>query len=394
MRSTIGLACVALMLSTCTVGLYAADTKPKPSRRVKKATKEAPKLRKMSDSEKKAALREQAQKLKERWARSAAENAARAAEESARAAKEVLQLREEIVRLRQELAQVREAMQKREADDADARDVEEAKPEPKTKPKKVEPEKVAKAKVEPDARVEPAPKPEAKPKEDPEPEVKEKPKAEKKEEEVLSEDLQALVKQIDRTGDVKPPKKPVTWATVDLSELFNNDGISGDENRRDSDFDEYRQAYAAELLPEPGLVKPLGHMPDLPFIFPPKKEGAKNNVACAGQRIAVPQGRYAALYVMGSATFGEQKGEAKLECEKGEMTATLKLSDWCSASKFGEAQAYLMTSRHNWEGKEEKAVCSIWVQAIELPADRTLEAIVLPENPKIHIFAMTLAKVQ
>ena len=386
MRSIARVAWAAILTSACAAGLYAAETEAQPSkasRRVKRAEQAAPQLRKVADKDKKAALKEQAQKLQERWARSAAESAAKAAAESVRATQEIKQLREEITRLREELAQVREAMQKRGAAEAGK----EKEVAAATEPQK-EPEKAKVAKEEPERREEA----EAKPKEEPRKEAKEEPKAAK--EEVLPKELQVLVKSIKRTGDIKPPKEPVTWTTIDLAKTFNNDGISGDENRRDSDFDEYRQAYAAELLPEPGLVKPLGHVPDLPFIFPPKKEGAKNNIACDGQRIGVPAGRYAALYVMGSATFGEQKGDVELECEKGKTTATLKLSDWCAAGKFGEAQAYLMTQRHNWEGKEEKAVCSIWVQAVDLPADKVLKAIVLPKNPKMHIFAMTLAKVK
>jgi len=70
----------------------------------------------------------------------------------------------------------------------------------------------------------------------------------------------------------------------------------------------------------------------------------------------------------------------------------LKLSDWCGASKFDEAQAYGMALRHNWRGQEEAAVCSLWVQAVDVSSEQPLQAIVLPKRPKMHIFAMTLAK--
>jgi len=45
-------------------------------------------------------------------------------------------------------------------------------------------------------------------------------------------------------------------AAVDISELCNNDGITSEADRNDADFDEWKQSFAAEELPEAGTTSP------------------------------------------------------------------------------------------------------------------------------------------
>jgi len=184
----------------------------------------------------------------------------------------------------------------------------------------------------------------------------------------------------------------IECVTLDLTKHFNNDGISSDTNRRDSDFDEYRQSYAAELLPEPGPISAHRGIPGLKFVIPEKKDGAKNNVAADGQTIDVPPAEFNRLYVLGATTEGAQKGKLKLIYEKAEKDVELKLSDWCSPAQFGEMQAISMGHRHNWQFADEEAQCSMWIQTIDIDPSKPLRALVLPKNRKIHVFAMTLAR--
>lgn len=184
----------------------------------------------------------------------------------------------------------------------------------------------------------------------------------------------------------------IECVTLDLTKHFNNDGISSDANRRDSDFDEHRQSYAAELLPEPGLISALRGIPGLQFIIPEKKDGAKNNVAADGQKIDVLPAKFNKLYVLGATTDGAQRGELKLIYEKAENEVELRLSDWCAPAQFGEMQAISMSHRHNWQFADEKAQCSMWIQTIDIDPSKPLRALILPKNRKMHVFAMTLAR--
>ena len=360
MRKILWFACIAALTGLWFPVLRAAEEKKKDdlkgtSERLQKAAKSAPRLRGVADKDTRTLLREEAQKIQAQWAKMAAERAAKAAEESARTAQEIKELRKEILTLRRELAQLQAAPRKSEA-------------APRSRPAAV-----AKAELQPKVAVKATPVPAAAPK---------------------LKAVKALAKSPKKKGDAKASAQAVAWAPIDLSKHFNNDGITYRDNRRDSDFDQFRQSYVAELLPEPGVVKPLADTPDLPFIFPAKKDGAKNNLTAKGQRIPVPKARYNKLYVMGAAVFGEQMGDLTLVYEKRETTVTLKLSDWCAQSKFGEARAYSMTYRRNWKGEDEKADCSLWVQTIDVSPTDALTAIVLPQKPMMHLFAMTLAKVR
>lgn len=363
---------IGLLLATMALGCWAAVAQAeegpagaRPAKPLKKALKDAPRLRALPDKAKKDALRGQAQHLHAQWAKAAVESAERTAAATARMDEQIEALQKQATVLKEEVARLQQALRA-----ARAASPQRPEPEPKAKPKPA-----AQAPAKPEKLAKPTPTPKAQKPED----------AGKKERE-------ALAKSIKKEGDVKPPKGPTDWVAVAIDKHFNNDGISTAKNRRDSNFDEFRQAYVAELLPEPGSVHPLKHIPQLPFIFPAKKDGVKNNVAASGQRIEVPPARYSKLYVMGAGVFGGQMGDLTLVYAKGEKATPLKLSDWCGASKFGEAQAYAMGRRHNWRGQDEPAVCSLWVQAVAVSPEQPLQAIVLPKRPKMHIFAITLAK--
>ena len=369
MRRAFCLACVTGLTVLWPLVLEAAQA-PKgvdakdPAKRLEKARKSAPALSAVPDKAKKAALLDQAQKVQAQWAKQAAASAAKAAGESARAISEVSVLRKEIAQMRAELA-------KRDTADRAAKATVVV---TSTSSRVAQPAPEAKVTVQVKAKQATKALPTA-------PAAKAKAAA-------------AATRPAASKASVKPMKAAAKVVPVDLSKHFNNDGITYRDNRRDSDFDQFRQSYAAELLPEPGPVKPLPSKPDLVFVFPPKKDGAKNNVAAMGQRIPVPQGSYTKLYVLGAAVFGAQVGELKLVYGKNEHAVTLKLSDWCAASKFGEARVYSMTHRRNWKGEDEKAECSLWVQTIDVSPTEALTAIVLPNKPMMHVFAMTLAAVR
>jgi len=182
---------------------------------------------------------------------------------------------------------------------------------------------------------------------------------------------------------------------VDISELFNNDGITSEADRNDADFDEWKQSFAAEELPEAGKLQPKGVK--AVFLFPTKEPKKYNNIACQGQLI--PLGLKARqLHLLVTATDGNHQAQVGLEYADGNAQADLKVTDWCAKAAFGETAAVVCPSRiaigiggEQVRGKEAKET-HIWAVAVPLDAKRELKAIRLPANPKIHVFAITLAK--
>ena len=237
-----------------------------------------------------------------------------------------------------------------------------------TVPVKPTPKPAPKPKPSTKVVVKPAPKPKPTPK--PKPAPKPKPKA--------------ALKQI----------KPGLFA-VDLTKVFNCDGITDATDRNDSDFDQWKQSFDADLLPKAGLFAPKGIK--AAFIFPSKEPRKKNNVACAGQTIPLA-GKAKALHLLVTATDGNQEEKITINYADGSVQADLKVTDWCVPAAFGEKPAIVCTHRvavdPNGQGilAKEAKKCSIWAVTIPLNPKRELRSVKLPYNSLIHIFAMTLKR--
>ena len=74
---------------------------------------------------------------------------------------------------------------------------------------------------------------------------------------------------------------------VNLSEYFNNDGISYDDLKCDG----------AEELPDSNS---LINIDGIPFYFPDKKPGAKNNLTLREQVFIFPAYHYKSLFLIGA----------------------------------------------------------------------------------------------
>jgi len=185
------------------------------------------------------------------------------------------------------------------------------------------------------------------------------------------------------------------FVAADLTELFNSDGITSEADRSDSDFDQWKQSFAAEELPDAGKFTPKDVK--TPFLFPAKDAGKKNNVACKGQKIPIGL-KAKQLCLLATATDANHEEKLTLEYADGQAQADLKVTDWCQPAAFGEKTGAVCPSRvaigvggENAMGKEKKET-HIWAVYLPLAAERELKSITLPNNAKIHVFAITLAK--
>ncbi len=193
-----------------------------------------------------------------------------------------------------------------------------------------------------------------------------------------------------------PPKAPEPQLVhLDIGEQFNNDGISTQAVPRDGNFDLPERpsgsTYPAEHLPDGGKPFEPGSTPGVSFRFPPTADGKDNNIRCQGQRLDAPPGAFRTLWLLAAAETGDQQGTVHLVYPEGEQTALVRLTDWCREPRFGEREAVRCPERRTWQGEAEAQVCRIWAVPLPLRSE-PLRAIVLPENPRIHIFAVTLVR--
>jgi len=190
-----------------------------------------------------------------------------------------------------------------------------------------------------------------------------------------------------------PPAKPkvdittkkMTFKPLDISVFFNASAVSGEEG-----LDGWGNAYPADKLPSGEKVAFEGELPKgLVFTLPDYQQAEKNVLTADGQTIKVPADTYTAIFLLAAATNGTQQSRMKLIYDGSEASRMLRISDWCGKATFGEieAGAYPRVS-----GENEEAECKLYVQALILDPDKKLEAITLPVNKNIHIFAMTLAQ--
>jgi alpha-L-fucosidase 2 len=185
-----------------------------------------------------------------------------------------------------------------------------------------------------------------------------------------------------------PPAGPIV--TVDLAASFNNDGTSNEFSMRDGDFDGTGRTYPAAQLPQTGHLTADG----IEFLFFNGAEGTLNNVVAAGQMIALPQGKYHAIHLIGAADSGNVSIPATLTYADGStQVVPLQLTGWLADPNYGETVALRTNLVHTPTG-------ALNLQAAlfhqKLPADpaRDLVSLTLPQptGARPHIFSLALER--
>jgi hypothetical protein len=177
---------------------------------------------------------------------------------------------------------------------------------------------------------------------------------------------------------------------VDLRAYFDNRGITGREELSEGEFNIWFNSFPAEELPEPGKTATVGAVP---FLFPaPRAEDGKDNIRCSGQRIAVLPGHYDWLYLLAAA---ERRSEdiVHLHYADGSVDPEwLRVSDfWAETpAHFGELASLRCTCLHYPRHVMHKMGPVIWRTRVPVPRETELAAVHLPDNPAIHIFALSL----
>ena len=187
------------------------------------------------------------------------------------------------------------------------------------------------------------------------------------------------------------------YVVLDLRPYFNNDGISSDANRADGDFTGNGKTYPAEDLPPSNAPVEFD---GIVFHFPDKSDGLDNNILLEGQVIPIPKDIYDTLYVLGASIEKDDLEDTLyfVCADDSREEAFLGLSGWyaCHCLKYGEQIAikcsgYHVASQHVYMDRVEVDY-GMWIQTIPIRSRYPLSAIELPDNPGMHIFAMTLRR--
>ncbi|HEY2701184.1 MAG TPA: hypothetical protein VGJ45_37395 [Pseudonocardiaceae bacterium] len=175
-----------------------------------------------------------------------------------------------------------------------------------------------------------------------------------------------------------------------LTTYFNNTSRTDAHALDAGAFNIWRNTFPATELPEPGGTVVVG---GVPFAFPGWRADGADNVRCCGQLLDIdPPGHYDWIYLLVAA---ERRTEdpVLLHFAAGVVDQEwLRVSDfWPDASAhFGELRAYQCSVLHYPRHTQERMPPTIWRQRVPVARAAELRALRLPDNPAIHVFAMTL----
>jgi hypothetical protein len=199
---------------------------------------------------------------------------------------------------------------------------------------------------------------------------------------------------------------------VSLAALFDTDGISLDTNRADGDLDGEGHTLPAEALP-PYVLRPGSGSPSItntvypcglwtrpldkadkdhiPFRYPEKREGQKNSIHCAGQRIELPVGPRRAVHLLATSTAPDTTGTVTFVYRDGSTRErSLTMSSWTEGPRHDEHVAFTCLHRHQRDGDEPAVRAYLYHYTLKPDSGKPLAAIILPQSPAMKLFALTL----
>ncbi len=204
-----------------------------------------------------------------------------------------------------------------------------------------------------------------------------------------------------------PPARLSAPVCAHVALEYDLDAISSDANRSDGDMDGHGRALPAELVPD--VVESEG----IAFKTGSTEDGRKNALVCRGQTVKLPPGDYNRLYLLASA-LEDTQGDFELggkSVNLGVQSWSGVIGQWDSCMLGGELTddpaklqpafikrdtiGLLLTHRH-WAPRGRKGwnepyvFCYLFKYGLPLPKGAT--EIKLPDNPKIRVFAMTVAR--
>lgn len=191
---------------------------------------------------------------------------------------------------------------------------------------------------------------------------------------------------------------------------YNLEASTRDGERSAAGFDGKGHSIAAHLLPATIVSE------GITFKVVPGKLAQKNAVACNGQKLALPAGKYSRVYVLAAAKGGDQRGVFLV----GARPVALTVQDWSGfigqwdnrvwnageakgaarleGGIYGLKPAFIKRDTLAWVGRHRHTAAGAndiyaysYLFKYALPVTAGTKTITLPKNPNIRVFAVTAA---
>jgi hypothetical protein len=182
-----------------------------------------------------------------------------------------------------------------------------------------------------------------------------------------------------------PPIIPGT-TSVNLAGYYNRAGIYSDGQTFSGGLDGGGYSFSANRLGTALFWK------NLVFNFGPSN--ALDVIACAGQTINLPAGRFNTLQFIATAVQGSQTAQTFTVTYTDNSTATFtqNFSDWANQQAYsGETELLTMPYRNSSSGGRQTLNVSVDGYAFVLDQTKTVKNIILPNNGNVIVLSMMLA---
>ncbi|HEX5120917.1 MAG TPA: hypothetical protein VFW65_37515 [Pseudonocardiaceae bacterium] len=180
----------------------------------------------------------------------------------------------------------------------------------------------------------------------------------------------------------------LAYRIVDLTAHTNCVGIEPSPRPGRGAFNIWYNTFPLEDLPPAGSTVDVG---GVPFRMPAADGVRSDNVRCRGQRMDLAAGRVDWLYLLAAA---ERRTEDVVTVHYADGTSHaqwLRVSDFWpqTPARFGELLAFRTTSMLYPNHVDHRMAPAIWRQRVPVPEPDGVVAMTLPDNPAIHVFALT-----
>lgn len=180
------------------------------------------------------------------------------------------------------------------------------------------------------------------------------------------------------------------FEVVDLSPHLDNRGITAAGRLHEGEFNIWGNSFPAGGVPPRGTMLEVG---GVPFRFPAAGAGGCDNLRCAGQLLRLPVGRRDWVYLLAAA---ERRSEDFVYLHYRDRHVDpewLRVADFWpqTSSRFAGLPAVRCDRMHYPRHVQHGMDPTIWRTRVPVPREEDLVALRLPDNPAIHVFALTLA---
>lgn len=175
-----------------------------------------------------------------------------------------------------------------------------------------------------------------------------------------------------------------------LTHYYNNNGFSYDIEQRIGNFTTFGSSYPGDEIPDQSDLM----IEDIPFIFP-DAQATFNNIELENQRLSVPEHHYTAMSILGAADNGSYDEEIQYHLnDRLVYQMPLALTNWTDhMPKYNEKVVYRCSGIYTQKGALlTSKQTTIWLQTLLFDRPIHINTIVLPDNPCMHLFAITLKK--